>query len=278
MAWRQRGDTLCIQLNKHLKYIFIAVLSLARAVACLQAGEPAAKVKMEPPDFTLFSQGKYVYEKNCLVCHGERGDGRGQMGLTMDIRPRDFRTGIFKYKSTGGDALPTTEDLLHTVSNGITGTAMPIFAHLPDKDRKAVVEYIKTFSSRWNHEKNYGPTLPRPTAPDWMDDGDKLKVHQAKGKELFVITCVPCHGPEGKGDGPNAAQLVDMWEHPIKPGNLRVERLRQGDESTDWFRVLTQGIAGTPMPTFSESLTEEQRWQIVAYLQQLRATPLEPGK
>jgi mono/diheme cytochrome c family protein len=246
---------------------------LGSAMAAEHAGK--FKSKVELPSFELFSQGRYVYEKNCVICHGERGDGRGQMGLTLDIRPRDFRSGLFKYRSTDGDSLPTTDDLLKTVRQGITGTAMPIFGHLPEREIRAVVEYIKFFSPRWNDPKNYGKPFPTPVAPDWMDDGDKLKEQRKKGAELFMVACVPCHGPAGLGDGPNASQLLDHWNRPIKPGNLRAERLRQGDESADWYRVLTVGISGTPMPVFGESLTAEQRWQIVAYLQELRSKPLE---
>lgn len=260
-------------MKQYLKYIFLAVLGCSGLRAELVAADRVVKPTVDLPDFTLFSQGKYVYEKNCVVCHGDKGDGKGTMGITLDLRPRDFRSGIFKYKSTGGDSLPTTEDLFRTVSNGITGTAMPIFSHLPERDRRAVVEYIKFFSSRWNNPKNYGKPLPRAVSPDWMDDGDKLKAQRAKGAELFAVTCAPCHGPTGEGNGPNATQLVDMWNFPIKPGNLRAEQLRQGQEMPDWYRVISQGIGGTPMPVFGESLTEEQRWQIVAYLQQLRSEP-----
>lgn len=255
---------------KHLKYILISLLCGITAASAAE-GHAKGKTSFEAPDFGLFAQGKYVYEKNCVVCHGEKGDGKGTMGITLDIRPRDFRSGLFKYKSTANDLLPTTDDLFRTVNNGITGTAMPIFAHLPEKDRRAVVEYVKFFSPRWNNPKNHGKPLPRATTPDWMDDGDKLKSQRAKGAELFNVTCAPCHGPKGEGNGPNAAQLVDHWNFPIKPGNLRAEQLRQGQEMPDWYRVVTQGIAGTPMPTFAETLTEEQRWQIVAYLQQLRS-------
>jgi mono/diheme cytochrome c family protein len=251
-------------------------LGLGSALAAEHVGKFKSKVDL--PSFELFSQGRYVYERNCVICHGERGDGRGQMGLTMDVRPRDFRAGLFKYRSTDGDSLPTTDDLLKTVRQGITGTAMPIFGHLPERELRAVVEYIKFFSPRWNDPKNYGKPFPTPVAPDWMDDGDKLKEQRKKGAELFTVSCVPCHGTTGQGDGPNAAQLLDHWERPIKPGNLRAERLRQGDESSDWYRVLTVGISGTPMPVFGESLTPEQRWQIVAYLQELRSKPVEPKK
>jgi mono/diheme cytochrome c family protein len=72
--------------------------------------------------------------------------------------------------------------------------------------------------------------------------------------------------------------LIDSWNLPIKPGNLRAERLRQGEESSDWYRVLTVGINGTPMPVFGEALTPEQRWEIVAYLQELRSQPVEAKK
>ncbi|HEY1174129.1 MAG TPA: cytochrome c [Verrucomicrobiae bacterium] len=261
----------------HLRYILIA-LSLLCGIISASAAEEQAKPKSKPsfevPDFSLFSQGKYVYEKHCVVCHGEKGDGKGTMGITLDIRPRDFRSGLFKYKSTANDLLPTTDDLYRTVSSGITGTAMPIFSHLPERDRRAVVEYVKFFSPRWNNPKNHGTPLPRAITPDWMDDGDKLKAHRTKGAELFTLTCAPCHGPKGEGNGPNAAQLKDHWDFPIKPGNLRAEQLRQGQEMPDWYRVVTQGITGTPMPTFAETLTEEQRWQIVAYLQQLRSEPV----
>ena len=43
--------------------------------------------------------GHFVYKKNCAVCHGRRGDGRGEMGLTVKPLPRDFGSGIFKYRT-----------------------------------------------------------------------------------------------------------------------------------------------------------------------------------
>ena len=34
------------------------------------------------PDHTLWPQGRYVYERHCVICHGKYGDGRGDMGRT----------------------------------------------------------------------------------------------------------------------------------------------------------------------------------------------------
>jgi mono/diheme cytochrome c family protein len=38
-------------------------------------------------------QGHFVYMKNCVFCHGKRGDGKGDMGLTVQPPPRDFGAG-----------------------------------------------------------------------------------------------------------------------------------------------------------------------------------------
>ena len=68
---------------------------------------------------------------------------------------------------------------------------------------------------------------------------------------------------------PNALQ--DQWGQPIAPANLRAPTLHSGNEPRDLHRVLLTGIDGTPMVSFAAALTETQRWEIVAYLDQLRA-------
>src|SRR3954447_13184720 len=64
-------------------------------------------------------QGHFVYMKNCVFCHGARGDGKGEMGLTVKPLPRDFGLGVFKYRSTPSGSLPTDDDLMRTVRTGI---------------------------------------------------------------------------------------------------------------------------------------------------------------
>src|ERR1043166_2764521 len=50
-------------------------------------------------------QGHFVYMKNCVFCHGKRGDGKGEMGLAVQPPPRDFGAGVFKYRSTPSGSL-----------------------------------------------------------------------------------------------------------------------------------------------------------------------------
>jgi mono/diheme cytochrome c family protein len=90
--------------------------------------------------------GHFVYMRNCVFCHGKRGDGRGEMGLTVEPRPRDFGAGVFKYRSTPSGTLPTNEDLTRTVREGIPDTAMPIFGKLPMRDVEAVCGRVRQHS------------------------------------------------------------------------------------------------------------------------------------
>ena len=57
-----------------------------------------------------------VYETNCAVCHGIYGDGNGPAAHMFLARPRDFRQGIFKFRSTPSGSLPADGDLRQTVT------------------------------------------------------------------------------------------------------------------------------------------------------------------
>jgi mono/diheme cytochrome c family protein len=215
-------------------------------------------------------QGRFVFERNCMVCHGRRGDGKGELAPGLDPPPRDFRAGLFKFRSTPAGALPTDDDLKRTIRGGLGGTAMPIYAHLTERDLGAVIEYIKTLSPRWQDAKNHQPPLTLPETPDWVIDLASHPKRVAAGRARFLAFCAPCHGESGRGDGPAAATLRDHADRPAKPRDLRSAPLRGGDTARDLYRTLLTGLDGTPMPAFAEGMTEEQRWELAAYVRDLR--------
>jgi mono/diheme cytochrome c family protein len=229
---------------------------------------PAFQPKL--PDDSLWPQGRYVYQRNCLVCHGSYGDGRGEMGRELKPRPRDFGRGIFKYRSTPAGALPTDADLERIVRGGLAGTAMPIFSNLSDREIKSVIEYVKSFSSRWREPKNHAPPLLLPPRPAWFGNEALSKAHATRGRDLFSTACAACHGPDGSGRGAAANVLEDSWGQPATPSDLRQPSLRSGRTLETVYRVLMTGIEGTPMPSFADALTEEQRWELVAFIARLR--------
>jgi len=90
-----------------------------------------------------------VYRKHCATCHGISGDGTGPTAPFLNPYPRDFRRGIFKYKSTAGPVTPPThEDLRGILVRGMPGTSMPSFRLLTDAELDALVDYVKYLSIR----------------------------------------------------------------------------------------------------------------------------------
>lgn len=88
----------------------------------------------------------------------------------------------------------------------------------------------------------------------------------AEGKELYTNTCLPCHGELAQGDGPAAAFIVPPPKPLIVNGKISVP-----DGVAFW--VITNGIDGTGMASLGDTLTEQERWKVIRYLQVLAAPP-----
>jgi cytochrome c oxidase cbb3-type subunit 2 len=213
-----------------------------------------------PDSADLREHGREIYRDHCAGCHGERGDGAGPAATFLMPLPRDFTAGVFKFRSTPSGSLPTDGDLFRTITRGVRWTAMPTWHELPDKHRLALVAYLKTLSGRWREETPESPVaLPRPprATPELVATG---KAVYAKAK------CAECHGEDGRGDGPSAGQLRDDLDRPIRPTDFTRGQLKGGSGVADVYRALTTGLDGTPMPSFADSMTDEERWAIAYYV------------
>ena len=79
-----------------------------------------------------------------------------------------------------------------------------------------------------------------------------------RGRLIYTQSCVTCHGVTGKGDGPSAVAI----RPPPADLSLHVSLHTEGEL---WWWV-TNGIAGRPMPVWRDSLTDDERWDVVNYL------------
>jgi len=109
-------------------------------------------VMLPPPASRLPVQdtahGKAVYVKWCAGCHGDTGAGDGPAASHMLPRPRDFTGAIYKIRTTASGQLPTDQDVLRSIDDGLPGTAMPAWKdRLSERERRDVVAYLKTFSA-----------------------------------------------------------------------------------------------------------------------------------
>jgi len=222
---------------------------------------------------SVIGRGKLIYEQKCAICHGPEGKGDGPAALYTYPKPRDFTKGLFKIRSTPSGTLPTGDDLLRTVTDGMPGTAMPSFTTLPEDDRRAVVEYVKVLylnerkQVRQTEEVRWVPGTP-------VKVGEVPKVTPqtiAEGKRLYEdMGCSACHGPLGRGDGPSAQGLKDEWGFPITVRDFTSGVYKGGPRDRDLYLRFTTGMSGTPMPSFGDVLTDRQRWALVHYVQSLR--------
>jgi mono/diheme cytochrome c family protein len=120
------------------------------------ADEAVAAAKGEIEDLSMVLDSSIVqqglYRQHCVHCHGVTGDGAGPTALFLFPYPRDYRQGIFKFKSTKRAEKPTHADLHRILTDGIPDTAMPSFRLLKPDELEALVEYVKYLSIRGQAE------------------------------------------------------------------------------------------------------------------------------
>ena len=222
-----------------------------------------------------FLRGRAVYEANCAVCHGTGGDGNGMAAHMFRVRPRDFRRGLFKFRSTPSGSLPMAGDLVRTITEGIRWTGMVGRPDLSEADRRAVVRYIETFSPRFTGERPSPPVavpLAPPERPNLVAQGGRLYRDAECGK---------CHGDRGRGDGASAPGMKDDWGWPTRPTDLTWRPLKRGSTPDGTYLTIATGLLGTPMPSYGDSLESRDIWALVYYLESLvpaehRLSPLRP--
>ena len=216
--------------------------------------------------------GKELYVKYCAQCHGEKGDGEGYATVHLYPRPRDFTSGRFKVRTTPNGALPTHQDLVNIIRRGMPYTSMPAWPDFTDQEVSELAYYLTTFSPDFTNPERAAEPIELPSAPAATAESIEL------GKKLYEETgCLKCHGNRGLGDGPSAPTLVDDFNRPIRAANLAHPwTFRAGSTREDIFRTMSTGLNGTPMPSFTDSLSTEQRWAITDFIVSL-STSSEPG-
>ena len=192
-----------------------------------------------------------TYDRYCVACHGERGDGRGPAAPFTWGVPRDFTSGQYKWSTTGG--APSDDDLRVAIERGAPGTSMPGF-FLSTAEVDELVAAIKAFSPsafRGARSQGVGPT--RPASPD-------------RGAYLWTQAgCATCHGDTGRGDGPAAAAMPSE-RRPYDLTASPLHRPRATDDVDGRRRAAVQsiafGLAGTAMPAYQGQLGESDLWAL----------------
>lgn len=211
------------------------------------------------------AKGKQLYDANCVQCHGSDGKGDGYGAPFLVPPPRDFTGGQFKFRTTASGLLPTDDDLFRTISRGANGTGMPPWKYLlTDEERWALVDYVKTFDPRFDEPRN------KSLKPMPLPEGVKAS-SASRGKEVYAkMQCAKCHGDDGRGVGPSSATMVDAKNRHVnardftQPGGFRT-----GWTEKEILRTMETGMNGVPMPSYSQTMTKQEEYDLIAYVMSL---------
>ena len=97
-----------------------------------------AKKNPTPNDKKTAEQGEKVAKVNCVSCHGVKGKGDGPAAVALNPKPADWTSKRVQDMSDG--------EIFWKMTTG--RGAMPAWRHLPEKDRWAIVRYIRTLAGK----------------------------------------------------------------------------------------------------------------------------------
>ncbi len=189
------------------------------------------------PDNSQIASGRSVFLHNCAGCHGD--DGRGHSPGGSMLRPVAFNLADFQLAP--GRVLNVLED-------GIPGTAMPAWSRLPQSQLQDVAAYVLSLGK----------------APELLPSQQFAppQILMLAGQRVFDTHCTRCHGDNGAGDGPQAAQLQPP------PANFHQMLVSYNGAA----HVIQQGVPGSGMPAWP-LLTPGEIQAVTYYMRSLYQAP-----
>ncbi|MHC4135041.1 MAG: c-type cytochrome [Planctomycetota bacterium] len=225
-------------------------------------------------------RGAQLYAKHCAICHGPQGRGDGPAAYLLSPKPRDFTRGEFRVITTT-NGVPTDNDLLRVLENGMPGSAMPPWDRLAESDRRLLTRKVREL---WRtgliaEYKADGATaeeiqeyLQEDTTPgekvSFAGQGEPTLARIARGRIVYTQACAPCHGQEGRGE--TTQTLVDSRGHPAPARDFTKGIFKGGPEAPQIYARLRSGMKGTAMPTYAAgAMADEDAWSVVHYIRTL---------
>jgi mono/diheme cytochrome c family protein len=102
--------------------------------------------------------------------------------------------------------------------------------------------------------KKVGPLIVNPLAPTME--------HLERGREIYNVYCIACHGTRGEGDGP----ITGPDRFPAPPTLQSKDAIGFPDGTI--YHIITKGTE--KMPSYADKVNPEERWMVVEYVRALQ--------
>ena len=231
--------------------IWIALFGTIMIVVALGLaviGEPGRQAAASASLYTaMVAEGTDLYAQNCVACHGASGEGIAAYPPLTTLAEMDART------------------LYNTIERGRYNTAMAPFGvdeggFLTGTQVDSLVVMLQ--AGIWDavaaRVAGLGLTPPQivvaeiPTETfalvETLPDGTVL----ASGLTVYAENCAACHGANGEGS-------------TLAPA-LNTDELRVRLSDADVARIVSEGVPGTLMASWSSALDSTQQQAIVALI------------
>ncbi len=223
-----------------------------------------------PLTLEALDTGKHIFIRECWICHGDAGTGKGVYREGLLPQPPDF-------SDHASYAQDVPLDYFWRISEGLPWSAMTVWKErYTAEERWDLVHYIMVNFTQTetrptsaaamvypdvylSQEKPTTKSLvdifqdelehPMPVAPSWEN-----------GRSMYLQMCAHCHGVTGIGDGWDGAYL------DVPPANFTIEEVR-GLSDGDWFARVSYGLQNSAMPAWGEWMPTERRWDVIKYLE-----------
>ncbi len=234
---------------RYLRYLVLIML-LAIVAGCGGLSSEPAIVRTaalptvtptSPPDIghplqrVSLARGAEIFNgaQGCQNCHSISGQGNGVVASSFTCKIPNATD-----PSVAREASLTSWFAITTNGNGGTQTCLmpPWKGRLDEQQRWDVTSYL--------YSLHYTPAI--------LDTGAKV----------WTANCTACHGASGAGDGPQAKDAARPVPNFSDPSYLITH------SDSDLYNSVTHGI-GAIMPAFDKTLSDDQRWAVVAYARSL---------
>ncbi len=283
--------------------IFLTIIFVTALLPAMtfQPEQTEAAVHYTPSEW----RGREVYKREgCVYCHTQfvRYQDRemGEMvqaGDYVNLPPYTKQPHLLGTERTGpdlsniGGKYPDAWHIAHHSQPRSVkpGSIMPTFSYLSERDMHDLVAYLQTLGRERElaarrrppvkEGGEHGEASPMQGPINWLEAPQEMRDEWARisknvdtnnsaiansGRGIYMQNCSVCHGVTGRGNGPVSSSMIK------KPANFTRPYFTAYKDSL-WYWRVKEGVAGTRMPRWGRSLSEQQMAYLVAFLKTLPA-------